>query len=290
VSLLLKNERRIMTPAEVARAARTACILDVAAEKPGNVSLTRGFPDTTWMDFVLSAFAIVPAMTCAGFASVGDTVLRAVRDTRRLVKTNTNLGIVLLLAPLGKAYGRGKLRESLGQVLRRLTVSDARKVYAAINLASPGGLGRVRRGDVNERPEMTLRDAMFLARDRDSIAGEYVTDFEIVFSLGYPCLCRYCREGITVEQAVVQTYLEILARVPDTLIARKAGWEAAGDVSQRARRIVELGGACSQKGREAIKEFDGVLRKEGNLLNPGTTADLTVASLFVAFLEGTMSL
>jgi len=286
----LKNGRRILTPAGVARAARTACLLDVVAEKPGNVSLIHSFSDATWTDFALSAFAIGPAMACAGFTSVGDTVLRAVRDTRRLVKTNTNLGIILLLAPLGKAYGRGDLRQSLGQVIRRLTVADARKVYAAINLASPGGLGRVRRGDVSQRPGMTLREAMFLARDRDSIAREYVTDFEIVFSLGYPCLRRYCRENIDIEQVVVQTYLEILARVPDTLVARKAGWEAAFDISRRAVKIVDLGGVFNRKGREAIREFDGDLRKGGNLLNPGTTADLTVVSLFVAFLEETVFL
>lgn len=280
----------ISTSAEISQAAQIACFLDVLAEKPGNVSITKKFPDAGFQDFILSAIAIGPALSGAGAVSVGETVLQAVQATRKLVSTNTNLGIVLLLVPLAKAYGLGELRQNLPKVLGDLTVSDAQKVFEAVQLASPGGLGRVSQGDVHETAEMTLREAMFLARDRDSIAREYVTDFEIVFFLGYPSLCHHYRESGSITQAIVQAFLEILAKIPDSLIARKTNRIVAENISQLARKVLDLGGTYSQKGREEILQFDNTLRKTGSLLNPGTTADLIVASVFVALLEGTISL
>jgi triphosphoribosyl-dephospho-CoA synthase len=273
---------------KVGRATRLACLLEVSAGKPGNVSIYREFRDTSFLDFVLSAEAIAPVMQRAAQQSVGDTVLEAVRATWQVVQTNTNLGIVLLLAPLARASGQGSLRERLRLVLEELTVEDARKTYAAIRMASPGGLKAVNQGDVNDHngEGMNLREAMFLARERDTIAREYVTSFELTFSLGYPALVEHYRTSGWILEAIVQAYLIILSQVPDTLIARKNGMMTAEKVSRQAREVLAAGGIYTETGKKKIRELDESLRVRGNLLNPGTTADLIVSSLFVALLAG----
>lgn len=274
---------------DIALAAQLACVLEVSAPKPGNVHRFRDFHDARFEDFLISALAIGPAMRAARRVPVGQTIWRAVQDTRRWVSTNTNLGIVLLLAPLAKALpfasegleGVNDWRTRLRQVLAALTVEDARLAYRAIRLAAPGGMGRVGRGDVAEEPTLTLRAAMELARDRDAVAREYVTDFAITFELTCPALCQQLADDLPLLDAIVQTYLTVLAEVPDTLIARKLGRPAAEDVSRRARDVLAVGGLRSSAGRQAVAELDQYLADEGHRLNPGTTADLVTAGLFV---------
>lgn len=269
----------------IAQAAQMACLLEVSAPKPGNVNRTHDFAETRFEDFLLSAIAIGPAMAAAGRVGVGRTIWRAVRDTSRLVRTNTNLGIVLLLAPLARACFRARevqeLRAHLAQVLAGLTVEDARLAYAAIRLARPGGLGRVERADIAEAPTVTLYEAMALAQARDAIAREYVTNFAITFDIGYPALKAAWAACADLPTTIVQTYLTILAQVPDTLIARKRGAAMADRVSRWAQQALEQGGALTAQGQQALADLDRALRGEGHALNPGTTADLTTAALFV---------
>jgi triphosphoribosyl-dephospho-CoA synthase len=270
---------------QIAQAAQMACLLEVSAPKPGNVNRTHDFAETRFEDFLLSAIAIGPAMAAAGRAGVGRTIWRAVRDTHRLVRTNTNLGIVLLLAPLAKACFHAReiqgLRAHLTQVLAGLSVEDARLAYAAIRLARPGGLGRVERADVAEAPTVTLYEAMALAQERDAIAREYVTDFAITFDIGYPAFKAAWTACGDLSTAIVQAYLTILAQVPDTLIARKRGAAMAAQVSRWAQQALKQGGALTAPGQQALAELDRALRGESHALNPGTTADLTTAALFV---------
>ncbi len=279
---------RRLTGAEAAWAAQLACLYEVSVAKPGNVSPGTGFSDARFEDFVASAVAIGPAFADAGRATVGEIVLRAVRDTRRLVATNTNLGMVLLLAPLAKAAtgagggAGGGLRPAAGRVLRGLTAEDARLAYEAIRLASPAGMGEVDRFDVSsERVEVTLREAMASARERDAVAREYVTDFEITFTIGHDTLRESWRRGYDLADAIVTTFLTILGSVPDTLIARKNGEAVAGEVSSRAAQVLAAGGCRSAGGRRQLAQFDRELRDGGHALNPGTTADLVASSLFV---------
>jgi len=278
-----------LDPDVIAWAAQLACVLEVSANKPGNVTPTTGFSDMTALDFMASALAIGPAMREAPRSSLGRTIRRAVDDTRRFVTANTNLGIVLLLAPLAKAAGTahpGRLRSAVGDVLGNLTAEDRRQAFAAIRKASPGGLGRADTMDVNDLDAGgTLLEAMVEARGRDSVAREYATRFQITFGTGYPCLDQLWGEGHALSDAIVQTALTILARVPDTLIARKEGWETAEEVSARARDVLDKGGALSEEGKKALAHLDGDLRGEGHRLNPGTTADLTTASLFIFLAE-----
>ena len=273
----------------IAAAAQAACLLEATVSKPGNVSRGRDLPALTYRDLVLSATCIGPAFRRLGARSVGTVVLQAIRDTRRSVGTNTNLGIVLLLAPLARAAllpGRGDLRARLRRVLGSLTVSDARQVYRAIRLADPGGLGRVRRQDVSREPTRTLLGCMRLARRRDAIAREYATGFRATFTVGLPALREARAHGVPAERAIAQVLLTLLGRAPDTLLARRHGQHAARAVSREARSILAAGGALTRRGLGKIEALDRRLRAARPPLNPGATADITAAVLFVALLEG----
>lgn len=276
------------TPAEVAAAAQLACLLEVSAPKPGNVSPDRHFHDTRYEDFLASAVAIGPALAQAHTVSLGLTIRRAVEDTLRWTKSNTNLGIVLLLAPLARAALRdaGTLRNRLTGVLGETTVADAVEVYAAIRQVRPGGLGHSASEDVSERPTVTLREAMSLAAARDAVAREYVTGFALTFETGVPALLEARRQGLAWTDAAVETYLALLAGSPDTHIARKLGVAEAEIVSRRAREVRAAGGTTSPAGKQGLLQLDRELRDPRNRRNPGSTADLTCAALFVVILEG----
>jgi triphosphoribosyl-dephospho-CoA synthase len=278
----------LTTPAEVAAAGQLACLLEVSAPKPGNVSPDRHFHDTRYEDFLASAVAIGPALAQAHSLTLGATIRRAVEDTLRWTKSNTNLGIVLLLAPLGRAaLGQGgTLRDRLRQVLSTTTVGDAADVYAAIRRARPGGLGRSASEDVAQAPSVSLRDAMALAAERDTVAREYVTDFALTFEIGVPALLAARRERLAWTDAAVETYLTLLEAEPDTHIARKLGAAEAKMVSRRAQEVRAAGGTRSPAGRQALADLDRELRDPRNRRNPGSTADLTCAALFVVILEG----
>jgi triphosphoribosyl-dephospho-CoA synthase len=281
-----------LEPDRIAWAVHIACLLEVCADKPGNVTWGKDFWDTRFMDFMASAVAIGPAFQDVGVSSVGEIILRAARDTRQLVSTNTNLGMILLLAPLAKAVDLAHpqgLRRGVHEVLEALTVDDARRAFEAIRLMAPGGLGHPDRYDAHEADvDITLREAMGLAQDRDAVAREYVTDFEITFELGYTTLYRLWMDGHRLSDSIVQTALTILSRVPDTLVARKEGLAAAQDVSRQAGQVLQAGGVFSDRGREALRQFDDAIRDDEHRLNPGTTADLIAATLFVFLTDGGM--
>lgn len=276
------------TPADVAAAGQLACLLEVSAPKPGNVSPGLHFHDTRYEDFLASAVAIGPALSGAAEHPLGTTIRTSVEATRRWTRSNTNLGIVLLLAPLARAALRsgGSLRERLAVVLKETTVTDAAQVYAAIRHAGPGGLGASSAEDVSDTPTVTLRDAMALAADRDAVAREYVTDFALTFEVGVPAVRAGRQEGLGWTEAAVEAYLTLLASTPDTHIARKLGQAEAESVSRSALDVREVGGTRSAAGRKALAALDAELRDPRNRRNPGTTADLTCAALFVVILEG----
>ncbi len=275
--------------AQVAAAAQLACLLEVSAPKPGNVSPLAGFRDASYEDFLASAAAIGPALTAAGERPLGATIRAAVEATARWAPSNTNLGLVLLLAPLARAAltpGGASLRDRLAATLAATTVADARDTYAAIRLGAPGGLGRAPDQDVAGTPTATLRDVMAMAVERDAIAREYASDFRTTFELGAPALRAALADRLPWRDAVVETYLTLLAAAPDTHIARKLGLPAAVTVQQRGRSVLDAGGVRTAPGREAIAALDGELRDEANTLNPGATADLTGAAIYLVLLEG----
>jgi triphosphoribosyl-dephospho-CoA synthase len=283
------------TALDLTAAAQLACLLEASAPKPGNVSPGRSFADVSYEDFLASAAAIGGPLSGAGARPLGSTIRMAVDATAAWAPSNTNLGIVLLLAPLVRAAvldaqsdNASSLRDSLRRVLDTTTVDDAREVYAAIRRAAPGGLGRADAQDVSGEPTVTLLDAMRLAAGRDSIAREYTTGFALTFETGAPALERARRDGLSWTDAVVETFLHVLAAVPDTHIARRGGEPLAVEVTREAQAVLAFGGVRSTEGRAAIAAFDLALRsgEPGNLANPGTTADLTAAAIFVALAGG----
>jgi triphosphoribosyl-dephospho-CoA synthase len=274
---------------DVAAAAQLACLLEVSAPKPGNVSPGEHFADARYEHFLASAAAIGLPFADAGEQPLGVTIRKAVEATTRWTRSNTNLGMILLLAPLARAallYRRPDLRGAVREVLNATTWEDARHTYAAIRLASPGGLGRVPAEDVSREPNVTLLEAMQLATNRDGIAREYVTAYETTFMSGVPAVRAARRAGLTWDDTVVETFLTVLAARPDTHIVRRGGEELARAVSQRAKEALRAGGIRSEEGRNAITEMDAFLRSDGNVANPGTSADLTAAALFVFLLNG----
>ncbi|HEX4575583.1 MAG TPA: triphosphoribosyl-dephospho-CoA synthase, partial [Gemmatimonadales bacterium] len=256
---------------------------------PGNVSPVAPFHDASYEDFLASAAAIGPALALADARPLGATIRAAIEATARWAPSNTNLGLVLLLAPLAQAAlrpGDTSLAAKLATTLAETTVADARDVYAAIRLAAPAGLGQAPAEDVAADPTRPLRDVMALAADRDAIAREYATGFRTTFETGTPALVAARASGLSWRDATLETYLTLLATVPDSHIARKRGPGAATAVARRARAVLEAGGVRQPAGRKAIAALDRELRDERNTTNPGTTADLTGAALYVALLEG----
>lgn len=277
-------------PGLIGRYVQVACIWESTARKPGNVHPSQGFGDAAYLDFLLSAAAIGPVLEAARDHRVGQTVLDAVRATREVVATNTNLGIVLLLAPLATVGLDRDLRTELAEVLDGMDVEDSRLVYRAIRLAAPAGLGSVGEEDIHDQPTRPLRAIMALASERDLVARQYANGFHQVLDDGVGALRQGLQEAASLEAAIVYCHLSLMALYPDSLIARKRGLPEAEAASRRARRVLEAGWPASQTGGSMLTELDAWLREEGNARNPGTTADLVAASLFVALRQGIIKL
>ena len=283
---------------DVAAAAQLACLLEVSAPKPGNVSPGRHFSDTRYEDFLASAAAIGSSFARAADLPLGALIHQAVGATSQWTRSNTNLGIVLLLAPLTQAASHlitqsradaiapSDLRRAVMGVLEETTIDDSREVYKAIRLASPGGLGRTEEQDILDEPTMRLTDIMRLAAARDAVAREYATIYETTFEVGAPAVVKARSDGLTWDQAVTETFLQLLSLNADSHITRRAGLSTACKVSQQARRVIEEGGIRTSSGREALRKMDAELRDSRNMTNPGATADLTAAGLFVALVGG----
>lgn len=270
------------TPAWIAKAYEDACLAELQACKPGNVHIHADGHRMQVADFQRSATESAPVIAERG-APVGRRVLGAVRATIDRVGTNTNLGIVLLCAPLATAAERGgDLFGALREVLRTLTVDDASQVYEAIRLASPAGLGEVPSHDVRSAPEVDLRAAMQAAAAHDRIARAYLTDFEDIWEVGLPALTTARHDGLPGEWCTTAVYLAFLAAIPDTHIARKYGLDVAEAVREEAdalRRSAPL----SERSLQPLLRFDRDLKERR--LNPGTSADFTVATLFADLLK-----
>jgi triphosphoribosyl-dephospho-CoA synthase len=272
------------------RLAQIACILEVTARKPGNVHRSADLPDLRFVDFLLSAAAIVEPLDRAAVDGVGRAVFSSIEATQRVVGTNTNLGIVLLLAPLAAVGDHDDLASGVEAVLAATTIEDARQVFRAIRLARPGGLGEVPEQDVANEPTLPLRAVMALARERDSIALQYANGFREVLVDALPELRRSLQAGRPLEIAIISTYLKFLARHPDSLIVRKCGLVRATEVSRRAAELLESGWPDCAEAPARLANFDAWLRHPDNRFNPGTSADLVTATLYAALREGTIAL
>ncbi len=269
--------------------AMMACLLEARAPKAGNVSPAKGFKGTTLRHFIEAASAIAGPLDRAAERPLGDTILEAVTESRKVTEQNVNLGIILLLGPLASAPQGAEPRDGVRGVLDNLDDEDCRKVYEAIRIASPGGLGSVETADVNDPPPGDLIAAMELASERDLVARQYVNGFEQVFCEGLDWLRESCEAGLELDSAIVRLHLQFMASYPDSLIARKCGPETAREAAARAARVLE--GGWPEAGTEALfTELDSWLREDGNRRNPGTSADLVAGCLFLALRAGIIAL
>ncbi len=260
--------------------ATLACLLDVTAAKPGNVHRGADFADTTFLDYATSAVVIGPAMRDAAGRGVGPTVLDAIRATRAVTPRNTNLGIVLLLAPLAATNADRPWKSEIQRVLSQLSTSDTRDVYEAIRLTNPGGLGTVDRMDVHQSAPTNLVEAMGAAADRDLVARQYVSDFGIVLDDVAPRLQEQCgRWGLV--SGIVDTFVFLLSCHADSLIVRKCGLETAKLASSMSAQVLDTSDAHCEEYQQSLSDLDFWLRSDGNRRNPGTMADLVTAGLFV---------
>ncbi|MBL1319857.1 MAG: triphosphoribosyl-dephospho-CoA synthase [Methylophaga sp.] len=274
----------MLTAEQIQECVSWACQQEVSAPKPGNVNSFSGNHEMEIEDFIKSAHAIAPVMAKKEL-SVGNLILQSIRATRDVVNCNTNLGIVLLFAPLCKAMHQCRtfeqLHHALEQVLEELTIDDADKCYQAIRLAEAGGMGEVEEHDIQSSPTITLKQAMELAEKRDTIARQYINNYDAIWCIGLPNLTKAINCGETVEWATTFAYLITLSMIPDTLISRKKGRAVSEKVSTSAHSLIKKikeNNNLSDSKVEVIT-WDNKLKKAK--LNPGTTADLTAATLLV---------
>ncbi len=277
-----------LAPQAVAATVLAACMADVDALKPGNVGRHAPGHGMTVEHFLASARAIAPVIV-APASGVGQRILRAVEATIAAAGCNTNLGIVLLAAPLVHAVlepvAGPTLRDRLAGVLATLTVADAEAAYAAIRLAQPAGLGRAARGDVAAPATMTLLEAMQEARDRDRIALQYATAFADLFDCALPWLRDSRDRHGDPLVAVTACFLEIASTWPDSHVLRKHGTAVGEAVRARVGAVASAWKACENRGPadRLLLQLDAELKREG--VNPGTSADLTVGALITQQLE-----
>lgn len=264
-----------------------ACLLEISAPKPGNVHRGADFEDMTYLDMMASAVAIAPALDAAGAADrLGKCVLDAALATRRVTATNTNLGTLLLLAPMAMVPRDEPLRTSVARVLQDLDAEDARLVYEAIRVAQPGGLGKVKEADVSGPPPSDLLSAMRLAADRDLVARQYTDGFSEVLNVVLPWLQEGLAQSWSLAEAIVHVQMRMMSRYPDSLIARKCGPAVAHQAAAMANDVLAAGVPGDEAYQRGLVDLDFWLRADGHRRNPGTTADLIAGGLFAALRDG----
>ncbi len=303
---------------DVATCASMAISLEACAHpKPGNVDRLHDFSDTKLQHFLATASAVFPWMRRAcwrGYrvrrgtlppseAALGWIIKGAVLSMLRWQKGgNTSLGSIILLVPLSAAAGAcgklpvglDRLRDWVGKLAKATTPRDAVEVYEAIRRVRPGGIGKVSELDVMDpsstkqivEKQITLYQIFERSAHYDAIAREWVTNYRLCFEVALPEFENLLRRGFSFSEAVAQAFIKLLATSPDTLIARKAGWEKAKWVMRAAKEVYEAGGVLTDEGRKRVLELDRSLRAKDNLLNPGSTADIACATSMIALLRG----
>ena len=292
-----------MNSTQLANAFKAACMAELEALKPGNVHIFADGHGMTVQDFMLSAEEASKVIGLPNL-SLGQRILTSVQATQDAVKINTNLGIILLCAPLIQTAiaialqpSRLTFMQTLKLVLANTTITDAENAFAAIRLANPAGLGESAQHDVRQTATCTLLAAMQTAANRDlvnvmltnemlpndMIALQYTNNFAQITEsvmLYQQALARWQRPA----WAVTAVHLHFMAHYCDSHLVRKYGETIAKLVQNEAlEHESEFLKTYNPKNYLApLLQFDAALKKRG--LNPGTSADLTVATLLMAIL------
>lgn len=304
----------------IAESLQLAILLEISAPKPGNVHPNAHFQKTSYEQFLASAVATAPSFRFAAMQGIklGENRIKPSQaDVGRIIKDaverinawqrggNTLLGTVMLLTPIAIAAAKTlkenraeldlqKLRKNLQTIMDATTPEDAVALYEAIEKAKPGGLNSAPKFDATDasskrellKTHTTLLDVLRISAHYDSVANELANGYPKVFDMGLTWLKKELKTKHAINDAIVHTFLRILAETPDTLIARKLGQKKAHQISREARQTLQLGGLITEKGRNALARFDKELRDSDNKLNPGTTADLITATLALLILSG----
>jgi triphosphoribosyl-dephospho-CoA synthase len=296
-----------------------AILLEVSAEKPGNVNLTSSFEGTMCQHFLASAVAAGSSFQEAanrGIAVTENRLSFSEVGLGQLIKTcvsdvnawqrggNTILGTIILLAPIAVAAGAtptdknyvfdfSVLRRNIDLTVKSTSALDSVHLYEAVDIANPSGLNEAPDLDISDprskerlmKENITLFEVFKIASSYDDVCFEWVHNYHLTFDLAYPYLIEQL-ESKPLNTAVVHAFLKILSERPDTFIARKVGKEKAVEVSSDARAVLELGGLETDAGKKRLKQFDEKLRLSQNKCNPGTAADLTATALALCTLSG----
>ena len=263
---------------------RDSFLTEINALKPGNVSRQADGHGMTANDFLLSADLVAPIM-CDTRLSIGQRILESVKITRTQIGMNTNLGMILLFAPLIISVENiidrsvAAMQNKLRLVLTSVDKTDSSLIFQAISKANPGGLGQSSKFDVHTHPDCTLLDAMAVASERDTIARQYTSGFNDIFTTGLTVIKDYTARWNSVEWASVACYLTFLSTIPDSHITRKYGTGIAEQVLKQATVITErfIKNNRPENAVDALLEFDRDMK--GRRINPGTSADMTAASI-----------
>ncbi len=264
-------------------------MLELRAIKPGNVGYHADGHGMKVQQFESSSAVSAAPLFDPDAVGVGERILQAVIATHQAVGDNTNLGIILLVAPLAQALinlpADQTLQIRLKTLLPALTIEDAVKCYQAINIAKPGGMGEVDDQDIGQTPQVTLFEAMRLAAERDIIAQEYTRNYQNLFKYNIDIYREFKSRWGSSEWAATAVYLSQLLKQPDSLIIRKNGLLKAREISDMIAPLANqvLAATDPSQFENELLSLDGQLKTSG--INPGTTADMTVAAIFVAQLE-----
>ena len=282
-----------MIPEQVELAYRNACMAELEALKPGNVHVFADGHGMTIQDFIKSAEVTAPVISQPGL-SVGERIFNSIEATNSAVGLNTNLGLVLLCAPLIHAflnaskdctYDHQAFRQRLTQTLSQLSVEDGQLAAGAIVLANPAGLGNSETNDVNDLPDVSLLELMISAQDKDRIAWQYANGFTDILEFGLDLYKKAMQKWQNQAWSTTALYLGFLARQLDSHILRKYGEPMAIKIMREAQKLEALYWATENPKlvQKKLLKWDASL-KAGNI-NPGTSADLTVATLLVSNFE-----
>lgn len=291
-----------MESKEIAKLAQIASVLEVSGyPKPGNVHRTRNFDDMVFEDFIISGVVIGETIREATTqaksindnyesAELGRFILEAVKETDKWIANNTNLGIMMMCVPIACSAAISnsfdEIQSNVGILMDNTTVDDAVNLYDAINIADAGGMGDQEEFDVmSEKAKDELRannqtmfDVLKISAGWDRLANELTSSMPVCFDIGFPTFNELKSESI--NKATVLTFLTILSQIPDTLISRKYGDEVAQSVSDKVKELLTF--KDDDDFLDKLNEFDDYLYE--NKFNPGTTADLTAASIFISYL------
>jgi triphosphoribosyl-dephospho-CoA synthase len=292
----------------ISEAASLATALEASAPKVGNVHPRASFSDMHFGHFLASSLVAGRTFAKSGRLSVGELVLSAIQTTQACVGCNTNLGTILLLAPVAVAASRlelagephcstaqaargsfdlEELQDSVAQTLGQLTEQDSQLVYQAIRTAQPAGMGKQHSNDISQAAPADLIAAMRQVAAMDAVARQYVNQFSDIFDTLLPWFNTELLECDCPLDAILWLQLRCLAWQPDGLIVRKCGITEAENVQMMAQTILAARGSQPQASTAAdIQRLDTFLRHEGHRRNPGTTADLIAACLFCRLICG----